>query len=151
MVSHLIAKITSIDSPHRLKVSHLNWRGLFIAKPNKIFFLFYLFSLVHRSVDWVRDDLFINSGVWLSTVVVDWWVWWCDGFVVLLLKCGCNWRSVVDGFEFAFLFFSFLGLRNLGFFFFFGRLFELKSLCVLFELKSLFLDFGRMEKMVGLS
>ena len=56
---------------------------------------------------------------------------------------------MVDGFEFAFLFF-FLMIEKSGFFFF-GRLFELKSLCVLFELKSLFLDFGRMEKMVGLS
>ena len=43
---------------------------------------------MHRSVDWVRDDLYIDGGGWLSTVAVDWWVLWFNGFVVLLLKCG---------------------------------------------------------------
>ena len=72
---------------------------------------------MHRSVDWVWDDLFIDDGGWFSTVAVHWWVWWCNGLVVLLLKCGCNQWSMADGFEFAFILF-FLWLRNLGFFFF---------------------------------
>ena len=53
--------------------------------------------------------------------------------------------------DLSLLFFFFFMIKKSGFFFFFWRLFELKSLCVLLELKSLFLDFGRMEKMVGLS
>ena len=74
---------------------------------------------MHRSVDLVRDDLFIDGGGWLSTVAIDWWVWWCDGFVVLLLKCGCNRQSVADGFEFAFFFlFSFFMIEKSGIFFF---------------------------------
>ena len=59
-------------------------------------------------------------------VAVDWWVWWCDGFLVLLLKCGYNDEDPADGFEFAFfllfyfLFFIFISMIDkFGFFFFF--------------------------------
>ena len=45
---------------------------------------------MHRLVDWVQDDLFIDDDGWLSTMASDSWVWWCNGFAVLLLKCGCN-------------------------------------------------------------
>ena len=65
---------------------------------------------MHRLVDWVQDNLFIDSGGWLSRVAIDWWVWWCDVFVVLLLKCGCNRRRFEFAFEFADGFVGAMGL-----------------------------------------
>ena len=133
-----LARIASIDGPHCLKVSYLNWRGLFIAKPNRILFV----SCIDR---WTGFE------TTCSLTIVDSFPRWplIGGFGGAMGLWCCCW-SVADGFEFAFLF-LFLMIEKSRFFFFFWRLFELKSLCVLFELKSLFLDFGRMEKMVGLS
>ena len=49
------------------------------------YFIFYIFSL--SCIDWwtgFETTCSLTVG-WLSTVATDWCVWWCDGFVVLLL------------------------------------------------------------------
>ena len=107
-----LARIASIDNPHRLKVSHLNWRGLFIAKPNRIIYI-YICSLS-------CIDRWTGFETTCSLMVVDGFPQWplIGGFGGAMGLWCCYW-SVADGFEFAFLF-LFLMIEKSRFFFFFG-------------------------------